>query len=356
MGTPSFFIQGSGLTLEELASLCDGELVAAPGSEKHRVYSIAPLDSAGEGDVAFFERASYIEQVAATSAGCVIAPARMRSRVKTGRPVLFVADVQWAFALAGRTLHPDAVLPVSPAARAISSQAAVDSSALLEDDVTIEAFAVVGPGVRIGRGTIVFSGASVGAGCSVGRGCRIGQNVVLQHAIVGNDVVIHPNASIGQDGFGYAIGRQGIAKMVQIGRVVIQDGVEIGANTTIDRGAVRDTVIGENTKIDNQVQIAHNVEIGRNCVIVGQVAIAGSATIEDGVVIGGQSGVNGHVRIGAGSQIAAVSSVAGDVPPGSRWGGTPAHPVRDWMREMTWLREQARKGAGKKNGPGDAEA
>ena len=131
-------------------------------------------------------------------------------------------------------------------------------------------------------------------------------------------------------------------KMVQIGRVIVQDGVEIGANTTVDRGAVRDTVIGENTKIDNQVQIGHNVRVGRNCMIVSQVALAGSVTLGDGVLIGGQSAVNNHVTVGNGAHIAAISSVAGDVPPGARWGGVPAKPVRDWFREVTWVSEMAK--------------
>jgi UDP-3-O-[3-hydroxymyristoyl] glucosamine N-acyltransferase len=142
------------------------------------------------------------------------------------------------------------------------------------------------------------------------------------------------------------MGRDRHVKVAQIGRVIIQDDVEIGANTTIDRGANRDTVIGEGTKIDNQVQVGHNVEIGRHCVIVAQVGISGSARIGDFVAIGGQTGVNGHVHIGDRAQIAAVSVVHGDVPPGARWGGTPARPVVDWFREMGALRRLARRQGG----------
>jgi UDP-3-O-[3-hydroxymyristoyl] glucosamine N-acyltransferase len=161
------------------------------------------------------------------------------------------------------------------------------------------------------------------------------------HAMIGNRVIIHPGVRVGQDGFGFAMGASGHRKVPQIGRVIIQDDVEIGANTAIDRGASRDTVIGEGTKIDNLVQIGHNVVIGRHCVIVSQTGISGSATLEDFVVLGGQVGVIGHVRLGMGAQIAASSNVNSDVPAGARWGGTPAKPVRDWFREITALKTLA---------------
>ena len=157
----------------------------------------------------------------------------------------------------------------------------------------------------------------------------------LTHALVGNRVIIHAGASIGQDGFGFAMGKAGHLKVPQIGRVIIQDDVEIGANTTIDRGALRDTIIGEGTKIDNLVQIGHNVVIGRHCIIVAQTGISGSSELGDFVALGGQVGVVGHVKIGAGAQIAASSNVRGNVPPGVRWGGTPAKPARLWFRELT---------------------
>jgi UDP-3-O-[3-hydroxymyristoyl] glucosamine N-acyltransferase len=183
----------------------------------------------------------------------------------------------------------------------------------------------------------------IGPQVRIGRDCSISPGVSIAHALIGNWVIIHPGVRIGQDGFGYAMGPKGHRKVPQVGRVIVQDHVEIGANTTIDRGASRDTVIGEGTKIDNLVQIAHNVVIGRHCVIVAQVGISGSATLDDFVVLGGQVGVVGHVRIGAGAQIAGSSNVNSDVPAGARWGGTPAKPMRDWFREITTLKTLASK-------------
>ncbi len=205
--------------------------------------------------------------------------------------------------------------------------------------------AVIGPEAEIGAGSVICAGAIIGPGVRIGRNCAIGPCVSITHALVGNNVIIQAGARIGADGFGYQPSPKGHLKIPQIGRVVIQDDVEIGANTAIDRGALKDTVVGEGTKIDNLVQIAHNVVIGRHCIIVSQTGISGSTTLGDFVMLGGQVGVIGHVTIGTGAQIAASSNVSGDVPPGVRWGGSPAKPVRDWFREVTTLKRLAEAGA-----------
>ena len=240
------------------------------------------------------------------------------------------------------------------AANGIAPGAHVHPQARLEDGVRVDPGAVVGPGAEIGSGTVLGPNAVIGPNVRIGRDCSIGAGATLTHALVGNRVIVHPGARIGQDGFGFAMGAGGHLKVPQIGRVIVQDDVEIGANTTIDRGASRDTVIGEGTKIDNLVQIAHNVVIGRHCVIVSGVGISGSTTLEDYVVLGGQVGVVGHLRIGMGAQIAGSSNVNRDVPPGSRWGGTPAKPVRTWFREMTTLARLAERSGPSKDDPENA--
>ena len=165
----------------------------------------------------------------------------------------------------------------------------------------------------------------------------------MLHSLIGDRVILQAGCSIGQDGFGFAMSSDGHVKVPQIGRVIIQDDVEIGANTSIDRGALKDTIIGEGTKIDNLVQIGHNVIIGRHAVIVGQVGLSGSCELGDFVVMGGHSGVVGHVKVGAGSQIAGSSHVNEDVPPGSRMGGTPAVPFREWARQLASIRRMGLK-------------
>jgi UDP-3-O-[3-hydroxymyristoyl] glucosamine N-acyltransferase len=260
--------------------------------------------------------------------------------------VLECADPQRAYALCLAAMAPAAARPASfTETSGVSTGAVVHATARLEHGVIVDPGAVIGPRAEIGSGTVIGAQVVIGPDVKIGRDCSVAPHVTIQHALIGNRVILHPGVRIGQDGFGYAMGARGHLKVPQIGRVIIQDDVEVGSNTCIDRGAIRDTMIGEGTKIDNLVQIAHNVVIGRHCVIVSQVGISGSATLDDGVVLGGQVGVVGHVRIGAGAQIAASSNVASDIPAGARWGGTPAKPMRDWMREMAVVNRLATRKA-----------
>ncbi|MFL5431840.1 MAG: UDP-3-O-(3-hydroxymyristoyl)glucosamine N-acyltransferase, partial [Myxococcales bacterium] len=186
--------------------------------------------------------------------------------------------------------------------------------------------------LRIGDGARVGAQAVIGPHVRIGRDCSIGPNASVLNALVGNRVILHPGAHVGQDGFGFAMSGQGHLKVPQVGRVIIQDDVEIGANTTIDRGSGRDTVIGEGTKIDNLVQIGHNVVIGRHCVIVAQVGISGSTEIGKGAILAGQAGIVGHLRIGDGARVGAQAGVAHDVPDGETHTGYPAMRHREWLR------------------------
>lgn len=290
------------------------------------------MSRAGEAEVTFANSARSIPDLNKSRAAAVFLTVKLASHVPPGIAALIVSAPQSAFARAAAILVPSAVKPLRMTSETgVSASAMVDPSARLEDGVVVEAFAAIGAGVEIGAGSVIASGAAIGPGTRIGRNCHIGHGVTLQHALVGNNVIVHPGTRIGQDGFGYVPGPRGIEKIPQVGRVIIQDNVEIGSGTTIDRGALDDTVIGEGSKIDNLVQIAHNVRIGRYCVIVAHVGIAGSTTLGDGVMIGGAAGITGHVTIGDGAQIAALSGVAGNVPPGVRWGGQPARPMRGFL-------------------------
>jgi UDP-3-O-[3-hydroxymyristoyl] glucosamine N-acyltransferase len=282
-----------------------------------------------------------------------VVSARFEAGVPTHVAVLRAAQPFREFVKIARELYSGALRPQSCFGIAgIAPSAIIDPSAHLEDGVIVDPLAVIGPNVEIGTGTVIGSGAVIGPGVKIGRDCNVGANSSIQFTLVGNDVLIHPGCHIGQDGFGFVSNSSGHLKVPQICRVVIQNQVEIGAGTTVDRGSMRDTVIGEGTKIDNQVQIGHNVRVGRNCLLAAKVAIGGSVVIGDNVALGAGAGINNHANIGDGAQVTAMSGVKDDVPAGGRWGGFFAKPTRQWFREIVVMQRLARDGSADSKGEG----
>ena len=341
MSEPIFLRHSRGLTLDEIATLCGAVLEAPPHAR--RIVNIAPLDRAAPSDLTFLDHQRYAATAATTFAGACLTTAALAKNLPAHVARLIVPKPYDAFVRVARELFPHSLRPSSLGKPDNFAGATVDPTARLENGVTVDPGAVIGYGVEIGAGTLIGANTVIGAEVRIGRDCAIGANAVVACALIGDRVIIHPGCNIGQDGFGFVMSGRGHLKVPQVGRVIIQDDVEIGAGTAIDRGALRDTVIGEGTKIDNMVQVGHNVSIGRHCVLVSQVGIAGSATLEDFVVLGARAGVKDHVTVGEGSQIAATSNVNGDVPPGSRWGGTPAKPLRQWFREVSLVARMARE-------------
>jgi len=356
MEHPGFFERAGPFTAAEMAERIGATL--RPGDDGGRMLSdLRPLAEAGPAHLTFVDNRKYLEQLATTrAAACIVAPA-FADRLPAGVVALLMAGPYRGFALALQAFYPTSLKPKTADYDAREAASApIHPTARIEPGAIIEPGAVVGREALIGRGTTIAAGALVGYRVTVGRDCFIGAGVSLTHALVGDRVILHAGVRIGQDGFGFAMGAGGHLKVPQIGRVIIQDDVEIGANSCVDRGALKDTVIGEGTKIDNLVQIGHNVVIGRRCVIVAQTGLAGSSTLEDFVVMGGQSGVAGHLKVGAGAQIAGASHVTENVPPRSRMVGTPAIPIREWTRERVALRRLAKGRAADTDPDGGEEA
>jgi UDP-3-O-[3-hydroxymyristoyl] glucosamine N-acyltransferase len=350
MSAPFFFKRNGGLSLREIASLVGGEPREGADLDR-RISGIGPLDRAAANELCFLESPKYVQQAAGTVAGVCLTTPRFIDALPGRVSVVTVREPYRAFVEVARALFPDSLRPsslfeASGVAAGVRPGAHVHPSARLENGVTVDPGAVIGAGAEIGSGTVIGAGAAIGVKVRIGRDCAIGPNSTITHALIGDRVIIHPGCAIGQDGFGFVRGPRGAHKVPQVGRVIIQDDVEIGANSNVDRGAIRDTVIGEGSKIDNLVQIAHNVSIGRHCLLAGQVGISGSTTVEDGVIMGGQVGVTDHLTVGAGAMLGAKAGVFTDVPPGGRWAGYPARSAKQWLREVVTLERLARESRG----------
>jgi UDP-3-O-[3-hydroxymyristoyl] glucosamine N-acyltransferase len=342
MAKRSFFDRPSGLTIAEIVSLTGAECRDATRLS-HLIRDVAPIDHAGPTDLTFIESNKYLDALATTHAGACLMPARFEGRAPNGLIVLRTPEAFQAFVTVHSELYPQSLRPTSLFETTdIAQHATIHPTARIENGVIVDPGAVIGPRAEIGAGSIVGPTAVIGPDVLIGRDCVIGAGCSIMHALIGDRVVIHPGCRIGQDGFGYAGAKQ--KKIPQTGRVIIQNNVEIGAGTTIDRGSIRDTTIGEATKIDNLCQIGHNVVIGRHCVVVAQCGLSGSVTLEDFAMLGGSVGLAPHVKIGKGGRVAARSGIMHDVPPGETWGGYPAVPSRQWMRQQATLARLATSG------------
>ena len=340
MADPRFFKNLGPFTL---ARICEKSGIALPSDVDgaRQVFDLADLAGAGADHLTFFSGAAALrDSFAGSQAGvCLVPQGGKRPAAPAGMTVLEVASVGRAFAAIAALFYPEHSQPRWTQTQAVSPDARIGRDVELGPGVVIGAAAEIGDRTRLGPGTVI------GPGVAIGRDCEIGANVAISHAYIGDRVIILPGAQIGQPGFGFATTGEDYLKIPQLGRVIVQDDVEIGAATTIDRGALGDTVIGEGSKLDNLVMIAHNCQIGRHCVIAGQTGLAGSVVLEDGVVLAGQVGLGDHSRVGAKARMGARAGTGSSIllEGGQDYGGAPAKPVREWAREIHALARLAKQ-------------
>ena len=312
------------------ADALDGETPIIDGADE--------LELAGPTHIALAAQLDYREALRATGAGAVVVSAELRSDVPAGTIAIVAKDPFLSFVDILDQLYPQ-----STRGTVVGLLGPHESLPFTESDVRLGPGVVLGPGVEIGRGTVIGPNTVIGAGVSIGRNCIIGSNCSIECAHLGNGVVLSAGVRVGTEGFGWLDHGRSNRKIPQLGRVILQDRVEIGANSTVDRGALGDTVIGEGTKIDNLVQVGHNCRIGRNCLLAGMSGLAGSTVLEDSVMLGACANTTGHLTIGRGSVLAARATATKSFPPGSHIAGFPAIEAGAWKREVATLRRLSRK-------------
>ncbi|MEM7168918.1 MAG: UDP-3-O-(3-hydroxymyristoyl)glucosamine N-acyltransferase [Pseudomonadota bacterium] len=339
MADPRFFTSAGPFTLAQIAEIGAGEI--GPGGDPELVLEdVAPLDGAGPRDLSFLDNKRYVEDFRQSAAGACIVDPDYAAQAPEGMALVLCKQPYMAYAKVAQAFYPAVTASAKQDVTAV-----IHETAKIGEQVSIGPNVVVGARASIGRGCSIGPNSVVGDAVEVGDGTVIGANVTLSHCLIGNNCQIHPGVRIGTRGFGFAMDPRGHVDVPQLGRVILEDYVEVGANSTIDRGAGPDTVVGQGSKIDNLVQIGHNVQIGRGCVLVAQSGIAGSTVLGDHVAVAAQAGVAGHLTLGTGSKIGAASGVMRDVPAGQSVAGAPAIPVREFFRLVAhWQRQIRAKG------------
>jgi UDP-3-O-[3-hydroxymyristoyl] glucosamine N-acyltransferase len=327
MADPRFFRRFGPFRLEDIAAEVGAALLDS-STKDVMICDIASLETAGPGELSFLNHSQYLSAFHATQASAVVTTPDFAGNGPQGVCLMSVAEPQLAFARIGLLYYPS-----SRPEPNISADARIDPSAVIGAGARIDAGAIVGAGAEVGPDCHIACHAVIGSGVVLGNDCSVGANSCISYAIIGARVRIASGVSIGGEGFGFVPAGNGRLRIPQLGRVIIEDDVEIGANCAVDRGSTGDTVIGAGTVLDNLVHIAHNVRLGRYCVICGQVGIAGSTVVGDGVMMGGQVGISDHLHVGSGARIASKSGVIRNVKEGEAIGGYPAMPIREWHRQ-----------------------
>lgn len=337
MPDPRFFSSAGPFSISQLAKFADAEILEGQSGKK-MVLDVAPLDVAQSDEISFLDNSLYTETFSKSSAGACVVHPESTYEAPNGMTLLLSTAPYLAYAKVASAFYPDST---NGSKKDVSDL--IDTSASIGSNTNISPGVVIGERAEIGSNCIIGANSVIGNGVVIGSECHIGPSVSVQYSIIGSGVRLFAGARIGEAGFGFASGVNGHVTVPQLGRVIIGDGTEIGANSTIDRGSAGDTIIGRGCRIDNLVQIGHNVILGEGCIVVAQVGISGSTQLDDYVVVGGQVGFAGHLKIGKGVQIAAQSGVMNNLPEAGKYSGSPAVPMRQWIQQAAILRTMGRK-------------